>query len=203
MAYARSCEPAGAAVPAAELKIVVAGGFGVGKTTMIGTLSEIPPLTTEETLTAAGRNVDDVRAVAAKTTTTVAMDFGRITFTGPRPMILFLFGTPGQERFWSTWPDLSYGAVGAVVVADTRRLADSFAAVSYFEQLRTPFLVAVNEFDGAHQYTGDEVRQALDLDPGVPVIICDVRQRASAKAVLVRLVEHSLQHHHSTPGALA
>ncbi|MFI0219099.1 GTP-binding protein [Streptomyces lydicus] len=205
MAYTLGSEPAGAVVPMVELKIVVAGGFGVGKTTMVATLSEIPPLTTEEILTDVSRGIDDLTGVTNKTTTTVAMDFGRITFADPpRPMILFLFGTPGQERFWFAWPDLSYGAVGAVVLADTRRLEDSFAAVSYFEQLETPFVVAVNEFDGAYRYTPDEVRQALELAPGVPVLPCDVRQRASAMTVVIRLVEHSLQRRrHLISGALA
>lgn len=205
MAYKISSEPGGAALPVAELKIVVAGGFGVGKTTMVATVSEIEPLMTEEVLTDAGRDIDDLTGVAEKTTTTVAMDFGRITFDEPpRPMILFLFGTPGQERFWFAWPDLSYGAVGAVVLADTRRLEDSFAAVSYFEQLKTPFVVAVNEFDNAYRYTSAEVRQALELDPEVPVLTCDVRNRASAMTVLIRLVEHSLRRRrHLTSGALA
>ncbi|MDT0616230.1 MULTISPECIES: GTP-binding protein [Streptomyces] len=205
MAYTIGSEPGDAALPVAELKIVVAGGFGVGKTTMVATLSEIPPLMTEEVLTDAGRDIDDLTGVAEKSTTTVAMDFGRITFTEPnRPMILFLFGTPGQERFWFAWPDLSYGAVGAVVLADTRRLQDSFAAVSYFEQLKTPFVVAVNEFDGAYRYTPDEVRHALELDSHVPVLTCDVRQRTSAMTVLIRLVEHSLRRRRQlTSGALA
>ncbi len=204
MAYALGSDPGSAALPTAELKIVVAGGFGVGKTTLVATLSEIPPLLTEEVLTDAGRDVDDLTGVANKTTTTVAMDFGRITFADPpRPMILFLFGTPGQERFWFTWSDLSSGAVGAVVLADTRRLEDSFAAVSYFEQRKTPFVVAVNQFDGSHRYTPDEVRQALEVGPAVPVLTCDVREHASAMSVLIRLVEHSLRRRHLTSGALA
>jgi signal recognition particle receptor subunit beta len=207
MACALGSDPVdgqGARVPAAELKIVIAGGFGVGKTTMVGTLSEIPPLTTEEVLTVASAEVDDLHGLSDKATTTVAMDFGRITFPEPpRPMILFLFGTPGQERFWFTWGDLSYGAVGAVVLADTRRLEESFAAVSYFEQLKTPFLVAVNEFDDAYRYAPDEVRQALELDQDVPVITCDVRQRTSAVSVLIKLVEHSLNRRQLLPpGAL-
>ncbi|MFC5902079.1 GTP-binding protein [Streptomyces zhihengii] len=194
MAYAHASEPEATLLPSAELKIVVAGGFAVGKTTMVATLSEIPPLTTEEVLTAAGQGVDDLTGVAEKTTTTVALDFGRITFAEPpHPMILFLFGTPGQERFWFAWPDVSYGAVGAVVLADTRRLDASFAAVSYFEQLRTPFVVAVNEFDHAYRYTPAEVRRALDLDREVPVLTCDVRDRRSAMTVLIRLVEHSMR----------
>ncbi|MFF4755282.1 GTP-binding protein [Streptomyces sp. NPDC002514] len=204
MAYALGSEPgSGTALPTAELKIVVAGGLGVGKTTMVAALSEIEPLMTEEILTVAGRDIDDLTNVAQKTTTTVAMDFGRITFPDPpRPMTLFLFGAPGQERFWFTWRDLTRGAVGVVVLADTRRLEDSFAAVSYFEQRHMPFVVAVNEFDGAYRYTPDEVRQALELGPGTPVLTCDVRQRASAKAVLIRLVEHSI-HRRLTSGAPA
>jgi signal recognition particle receptor subunit beta len=205
MAYTLGSEPRGAALPVAELKIVVAGGFGVGKTTMVATVSEIEPLMTEEVLTDAGWDIDDLTGVAEKTTTTVAMDFGRLTFDEPpRPMILFLFGTPGQERFWFAWRDLSEGAVGAVVLADTRRLEDSFAAVSYFEQLKTPFVVAVNEFDNAYRYTPAEVRQALELGPEVPVLTCDVRNRTSAMTVLIRLVQHSLRRRrHLTPGALA
>ncbi|MGW8989105.1 GTP-binding protein [Streptomyces zhihengii] len=203
MAYAPASEPGTTLLSAAELKIVVAGGFGVGKTTMVATLSEIPPLTTEEVLTAAGQGVDDLTGVAEKTTTTVALDFGRITFADPpHPMILFLFGTPGQERFWFAWPDLAYGAVGAVVLADTRRLDASFAAVSYFEQLRTPFVVAVNEFDDAFRYTPDEVHTALGLSPGVPVLTCDVRDRRSAMTVLIRLVEHSMRRRDLSSGAL-
>ncbi|MFE9121393.1 ATP/GTP-binding protein [Streptomyces sp. NPDC007172] len=201
MAYALGSESGSAPRPTAELKIVVAGGFGVGKTTLVGTLSEIPPLLTEEVLTDAGRDTDDLTGVGNKTTTTVAMDFGRITFADPQPMILFLFGTPGQERFWFTWSDLSHGAVGAVVLADTRRLEDSFAAVSYFEQLTTPFVVAVNHFDGSHHYTPAEVRHALAVGPDVPVLTCDVRQHRSAMTVLVRLVEHSLRHRRLTSGA--
>ncbi|MFF3697276.1 ATP/GTP-binding protein [Streptomyces sp. NPDC002221] len=196
MAYAHGSNPERAALPLAELKIVVAGGFGVGKTTLVTTLSERPPLLTEEVLTDTGRSVDDLTGVATKTTTTVAMDFGRITFPDPpQPMILFLFGTPGQERFWFAWSDLSYGAVGAVVLADTRRLEDSFAAVSYFEQRKTPFVVAVNHFDGSHHYTPAEVRCALEVGPDVPVLTCDVRQHASAMTVVIHLVEHSLHHH--------
>ncbi|MFF5406128.1 ATP/GTP-binding protein [Streptomyces misionensis] len=173
------------------LKILVAGGFGVGKTTLVGAISEIRPLRTEETLTEAGRPVDDVSGVEGKHTTTVAMDFGRITLR--EGLVLYLFGTPGQERFWFMWDELSEGALGAVVLADTRRLEDCFAAVDYFERRSIPFLVAVNCFDGAARYPADAVRQALDLDPQVPVLLCDARERESAKEVIIGLVEHAMR----------
>src|SRR5689334_12421347 len=173
------------------LKILVAGGFGVGKTTLVGSVSEIRPLRTEEQLTAAGRGVDDLGGVEQKTTTTVAMDFGRITIR--EGLVVYLFGTPGQERFWFMWDELSYGALGAVVLADTRRLTDCFPSIDYFEQRGTPFIVAVNCFDGADRHEADDVRIALDLDADVPVLLCDVRRRVSAKTVLVALVEHSLK----------
>ncbi|MEU6466676.1 ATP/GTP-binding protein [Streptomyces sp. NPDC046976] len=174
------------------LKILVAGGFGVGKTTLVGAISEIRPLRTEEQLTEAGRPVDDTSGVEAKNTTTVAMDFGRITLR--EDLVLYLFGTPGQERFWFMWDELSEGALGAVVLADTRRLEDSFAAVDYFERRSIPFLVAVNCFDGAARYPSDSVRRALDLDPGVPVMLCDARDRESAKDVLIDLIEHAMRY---------
>ncbi|NDK29808.1 ATP-binding protein [Streptomyces sp. TR1341] len=174
------------------LKILVAGGFGVGKTTLVGAISEIRPLRTEEQLTEAGRPVDDTSGVEAKNTTTVAMDFGRITLR--EDLVLYLFGTPGQERFWFMWDELSEGALGAVVLADTRRLEDSFAAVDYFERRSIPFLVAVNCFDGAARYPSDSVRMALDLDPGVPVLLCDARDRESAKDVLIDLIEHAMRY---------
>ncbi|MGW1895412.1 GTP-binding protein [Streptomyces sp. NPDC002004] len=177
----------------AELKIIVAGGFGTGKTTLITTLSEIDPLTTEEYLTAAGTRTDSLDGIADKTSTTVAMDFGRITFTDPLSMVLFLFGVPGQERFWFLWSDLGFGAIGAVVLVDTRRLQESFTAVSWYEQQDMPFVVAVNEFDGAYRYTADEVRHALGVAPRVPVVTCDVRQYESAVNVLITLVGHSLE----------
>jgi|HubBroStandDraft_3_1064219.scaffolds.fasta_scaffold80064_2 signal recognition particle receptor subunit beta len=172
------------------VKIVVAGGFGVGKTTLVSAISEIRPLRTEESLTQVGIGVDDLTGVAGKTTTTVAMDFGRISM-GAR-LVLYLFGTPGQDRFWFMWDDLSYGALGAVVLADTRRLSDCFPSVDYFERRQLPFIVAVNAFDGAPRYDTEDVRIALDLDPDVPALLCDARQRSSVKEVLITLVQHIL-----------
>jgi signal recognition particle receptor subunit beta len=173
-------------------KIIVSGGFGVGKTTMIGAVSEIDPLTTEEHLTVVSDGIDSLTGVEDKTTTTVALDFGRLTF--PRQqMVLYLFGTPGQDRFWFTWDDLTYGAVGAVVLADTRRLPDSFGPVGYFEQRGIPFVIAVNEFaDAPHRYSRAEVRQALDIPDRVPVVRCDARDSRSAITVLLTLVGHAL-----------
>ncbi|MCC3767532.1 ATP/GTP-binding protein [Streptomyces sp. UNOC14_S4] len=180
------------AVPEAPLalKLLVAGGFGVGKTTMVGAVSEIRPLRTEELLTEAGRPVDNTTGVETKRTTTVAMDFGRITLRDD--LVLYLFGTPGQDRFWFLWDELAQGALGAVVLADTRRLADCFAAVDYFERRGIPFTLAVNCFDGADRYPETDVRDALDLDPEVPVIMCDARERESVKKVLVSVVQHAL-----------
>ncbi|MEJ3744650.1 ATP/GTP-binding protein [Actinomycetes bacterium KLBMP 9797] len=170
------------------LKILVAGGFGAGKTTLVGAVSEVRPLHTEEVLTIAGVGVDDVAGVETKRTTTVAMDFGRITIN--EDLQVYLFGTPGQERFWFVWDELAFGALGAVVLADTRRLADCFPSVDYFERRGIPFVVGVNRFDDARWFGPDAVRQALDLDPTVPVVPCDVRDRQSGKLVLVALVEH-------------
>jgi hypothetical protein len=173
-----------------SVKLLVAGGFGVGKTTFIGSVSEIEPLTTEELITAASIGIDDLDGLAAKTTTTVAFDFGRISLSSE--LVLYLFGTPGQDRFWFMWDELSTGALGAVVLADTRRLEASFSAIDFFESRGTKFIVAVNEFDEAFRYEPDEIRAALDLKPHVPVAMCDARQPRSATAVLVALIKHML-----------
>lgn len=174
-----------APVPSA-LKILVAGGFGAGKTTLVGSVSEIAPLSTEEVMTEASYGVDDLSGVETKSTTTVALDFGRITITDS--LVLYLFGTPGQERFWFMWEELSEGALGAIVLADTRRLETCFASVDFFERRGVPFVVAVNCFEGAHLYKTDEVRDALSLDPSIPVVLADARRRESSKEVLLTLV---------------
>ncbi|MEV1329927.1 ATP/GTP-binding protein [Micromonospora costi] len=191
MDYGPSERPAGATPLPTAIKILVAGGFGVGKTTMVGAVSETRPLRTEEVLTESGVGIDDLSGVESKSTTTVAMDFGRITISDD--LVLYLFGTPGQDRFWFVWDELALGAIGAVVLADTRRLADCFPSIDYFEGRGTPFVVAVNCFEGAKQYRLDEVQAALNLDPGVPVLLCDARKRESSKEVLITLLEHAMK----------
>jgi signal recognition particle receptor subunit beta len=202
--------PADAAAdcPLTTLKILIAGGFGAGKTTFVGAISEVRPLRTEEVVSSASAGVDDLRGVDGKVTTTVAMDFGRITI-GSR-VVLYLFGTPGQDRFWFMWDELAYGALGAVVLADTRRLDDCFPSVDFFEKRQLPFVVGINCFDGAARYDPEDVRVALDIDPDVPAVLCDARQPGSVKETLVTLVEHVLTSRHpgptgrpGAPGALA
>ena len=192
MAYVGS-EPttgpaAGAKLPMAAVKLLIAGGFGVGKTTMVSSISEIAPLRTEELITELSAGVDNLTGVEGKTTTTVALDFGRITISSE--LVLYLFGTPGQDRFWFMWDELSDGALGAVVLADTRRLDNCFPAVDFFERRGIPFVIGVNCFDGAQPYTISEVRRALDITEEVPVLLCDVRQRLSSKELLIGLTEH-------------
>jgi len=180
----------GGAVPVA-IKILIAGGFGAGKTTLVGSLTEIRPLRTEEDLSAPSALIDLTDGVEDKTTTTVAMDFGRITIRDD--LVVYLFGTPGQKRFWFMWDELAIGALGAVVLADTRRLADCFPSVDYFEQRGTPFIVAVNCFDGSTRFPAAVIRSALNLNADVPVMLCDARQRASCRDALVALVEHAIR----------
>ncbi|MEV7177396.1 ATP/GTP-binding protein [Kitasatospora sp. NPDC093679] len=170
------------------VKVVIVGGFGVGKTTLVGSVSEIRPLTTEETMTQAGAGVDDLAGIERKTSTTVAMDFGRISITDE--LVLYVFGTPGQERFWFLWNGLFEGALGAVVLVDTRRLEVSFDVIGRLEDRGVPFVVAVNSFPESPGYPTEDLRAALDLDPEVPIVACDARTRESSKDVLLTLMHY-------------
>ncbi|MDH6108282.1 signal recognition particle receptor subunit beta [Kitasatospora sp. MAP12-15] len=185
---------------ALAVKVVIVGGFGVGKTTLVGAVSEIRPLTTEETMTQAGAGVDDLAGVERKSSTTVAMDFGRISISDE--LVLYVFGTPGQERFWFLWNGLFEGALGAVVLVDTRRLEVSFDVIGRLEARGVPFVVAVNSFPESPSYPTEELRAALDLPPEVPIVACDARTRESARDVLMALMRylHSLSAPPPPPG---
>ncbi|MFE9680109.1 ATP/GTP-binding protein [Streptomyces sp. NPDC006285] len=181
-------DPAGDAAGVRSVKVMIAGGFGTGKTTMVGSVSDIRPLTTEETLTQAGAGVDDLVGVADKQETTVSLDFGKIGLNDR--LTLYLFGTPGQERFWFLWNGLFKGALGAVVLVDTRRLASSFRAIEEMERQDVPFVIALNVFPDSRDHPVEEIRDALDISPDIPVVACDARDRASSRDVLVALIRH-------------